>query len=172
MACVLFVPLDVEAAEAPADATSAAVVGSHEEATPDLFLYAVEGGALEVVVDCSACLLDVEVVRWQGANGQREEEVDTATDIVNDVIDAARIELPQGLAGQALALEMHATLLSEDGTTASEVQRVMFVAMTEDETGLSTAPISWSDYLVANSLARVEQSAAGTRVLNLSGGAP
>ena len=127
---------------------------------------------MELVVDCSACLLDVEVVRWREANGAQEELVATANDIVNDVVDGARIELPDALVGTALALELHATLVSEDGASTSEVEQVVFVKIVEDADGLSTVPISWADYLLANRLARVDVRKNGDRVLNLSGVTP
>lgn len=158
------------AAETPPDATSPAIGGHHdEEGQPELYLYTAEGGALEVVVDCSACLLDVELGRWRDANGTRDEYVDADIDIDNDVVDGARLELPEELTGRALALEMHATLVNEDGTGLTDVERVVFVTMTEEADGLTTAPISWADYLIANRLARVEMRKNGEEVLNLSG---
>ena len=165
--------MTVLAAEPPADATSVAVSTSdHQDEKPEVFLYTVEGGALEIVVDCSACLLDVEVVRWREANGAQTAPISTANDIVNDVVDGARLELPEHLVGRALALEMHATLLSEDGTSTIDVEQVVFVTMVRDVDGLSTVPISWADYLLANSFARVDVRKNGERVLNLSGVTP
>jgi hypothetical protein len=155
---------------AAANTPDGAIPEAVAEETPSARLNTVDGGALELTVGCTACLLDVEIVRWRDGSGTRADVVVAATDIVNDIVDTARIELPRSLVGRSHALELRATLVREDGASTHELQRVVFVKMEQGVDGLVTTPVVWADYLVANNLAQIEVNASGERTLDLTGG--